>query len=271
MKLFDLKLPDSDEVGLACCGDWHLGAQTCDEDAVDDWVAKIHDNKWHVILMGDLTENATLGSVGAVFEQRITPQQQVRIVIDKLKPVKDYIIGAVGGNHGRRSVKAVGLDPDEIICWELGIPYWGHTGAGRIQLGKETNWKIMAHHGAGGGALLGSKLNVVSEKMTKIMPLMDLYLAGHTHADVAGSDTRPDLTYGRGGVSITKKRRHFSGTGSLLDYDDSYAEGMLLPPASKVQVAHFLGSRLHNARANAQNGTPNTYEKPYRRHTEYYY
>ena len=270
MKTFDHRFPDKDEIGLACCGDWHIGAQTCDEDAVDDWIEKIRKNKWHVILMGDLTENATLGSVGAVFEQKMTPHEQVHLVVKKLKPIKDYILGGIGGNHGRRSMKAVGLDPDHFICELLEVPYWGHTGAGRIQLGKETNWKIMAHHGAGGGGLLGSKLNVVSEKMTKVMPMMDLYLAGHTHADVAGSDTRPDLTYGRGGVHINKMRRHFSGTGSLLNYDESYAEGMLLPPASKVQVVHFLGKRHHFKRADKKLGTPDIWEKPYRRQTEYY-
>ena len=264
MITFDQRFPEEKEVGLACCGDWHLGAQTCDEEAVDNWIEKIRENKWLVILMGDLTENATLGSVGAVFEQKMTPQAQVRSVVDKLTPIKDYIIGGIGGNHGARSRKAVGLDPDEIICWELGIPYWGHTGAGRIQVG-DAHWKIMAHHGHGGGALLGSKLNVVAEKMTKIMPMMDLYLAGHTHADVAGSDVRPDLTLTGGGVGVIRHRRHFSGTGSLLDYSNSYAEAMLMPPASKVQVVHYLGDRRHT-RAGA-----NTFEKPYRREPEYYF
>ena len=267
MRVFDQRFPKREEIGLAACGDWHLGSQTCDEDAIDHWIAKIKDNEWYVMLMGDLTENATLGSVGAVFEQTMTPQAQVKSVVEKLAPIKDYIIGAVGGNHGRRSVKAVGLDPDEIICWELGIPYFGHSGFGRIQVG-DANWKVFVHHGAGGGGLLGSKLNVIAEKMTKIVPLADLYMAGHTHAEVSGSDTRPDMTLNKGVVRIVKHRRHFSGTGSLLDYDDSYAEGMLLPPATKAQVVHFLGTRRHVATGGDKGSV---YEKMYRRQPEYYF
>ena len=267
MRIFDQRFPDKDEIGLACCGDWHLGAQTCDEAAVDDWIEKIRENKWYVILMGDLTENATLGSVGAVFEQRLSPQQQVRLVIDKLTPIKDYIIGGLGGNHGARSLKTAGLDPDEIICWELGCPYWNKSGFGRIQVGT-ANWKVFAHHGAGGGALLGSKLNVIAEKMTKVVPMADLYIAGHTHAEVSGSDTRPDMVLNKGKARIAKHRRHFSGTGSLLDYDDSYAEGMLLPPATKAQVVHFLGTRKHIGTGGTDG---DIYEKRYRRQPEYYY
>ncbi len=265
MRIFDQRFPDEKEIGLATCGDWHLGSKTCDEAAVDDWLAKIKENGWYVILMGDITENATVGSVGAVFEQRISPQEQVRLAVEKLTPIKDYIIGGIGGNHGARSMKTAGLDPDEIMCWELGVPYWGHSGLGRIQVG-DAHWKIFCHHGCGGGGLLGSKLNVVAEKMTKIVPMADLYIAGHTHADVAGSDTRPDLTILKGACKIVKKHRHFSGTGSLLEYDESYAEGMLLPPASKVQVVHFLGSRAHRRNEGARE-----WLKPYRRQPEYYY
>ena len=270
MKTFDLRLPDRKEIGLATCGDWHLGAMTCDEDAVDDWIAKVHDNKWYVILMGDLMENATIGSVGAVFEQIKNPQSQLNLTIEKLTPIKEYIIGGVAGNHGRRSVKSVGLDPDEIICTQLGTKYWGPAALGRIQVGK-AHWTIFVHHGHGGGALLGSKLNVIAERMTKIVPMADLYLAGHTHADVAGSDSRYELTTNSGAVRLARQHRHFSGTGSLLNYE-GYPEAMLLPPASKVQVVHHLHTRVQISRGNAA-GKPdgNMFEKPYQREPFYYF
>ena len=216
--------------------------------------------------MGDLTENAIIGSVGAVFEQILPPKAQVKEVVRMLTPIRDQIIGAVGGNHGARSEKVTGLNPDELICWELGIPYFGATAAGRIRVGRNTDWRIVAHHGAGGGALLGSKLNVISEKLAKIVPIADLYIAGHTHADVSGSDSRPMISIGSGKVSISRQRRHFSGTGSLLDYDDSYAERFLLPPASKVQVMHHLGTRKHTARTGAKQ-----HLKRYKRIPYFYY
>lgn len=258
MQTFDQKFPDREEVILATMGDWHIGSRTCDTDAIDDFVRRVKDAGAIVLLMGDLTENSIMGSVGGVMKQTLSPKEQVKEAVRILEPIKDQIIGAIGGNHGARTVKVADIDPDEVMCWELGVPYFGSTAVGRIQVGGNTHWKVMAHHGAGGGALLGSKLNVIAEKMTKIVPMADLYLAGHTHADVAGSDTRPDIDITSGKVLIKTQRRHFSGTGSLLDYQESYAERMLLPPASKVQLFHHLGVRKNISRGGA-------YIKRYRR------
>ena len=193
----------------------------------------------------------------------MTPKQQIDAVTQILEPVKEQIIGAVGGNHSARTVRAVGIDPDELLCVNLGCQYFGHTMAGRIQVGA-AHWKVMAHHGAGGGMLLGSKLNVV-KKLAEIMPMMDLYLAGHTHADVSGTDKRRDVSINRGSVSISNHRRHFSGTGSLLDYDGSYAEAKLLPPACPAQVKHHLGDRIQR-----HEDGPDRYEKPYLREPVYF-
>ena len=240
------------------------------EAAVQKWVDEIKENKWYVVLMGDLMENAIRGSVGSTFEQRYTPADQLEMVAEILEPVRDYILGGIGGNHGRRTVLDAGIDPDELICQhrKLKVPYFGATMAGRLQVGS-AHWKVVAHHGAGGGALMGSKLNVVSEKMTKIFPLMDLYLAGHTHADLGGSDIRPELCVSGRGVQINTRIRHFSGTGSLLSYAGSYAENMLLPPASPVQVVHFLGDRIHRGAARKSGGA-SKYEKAYRREPRWF-
>jgi hypothetical protein len=259
----DQRFPDHKEIGIATCSDWHMGSMTCMESACEKWVKQIEKDGHLVVLMGDLIENSLPGSAGSVWEQKTPPKQQIDAVTQILEPVKDRIIGAVGGNHSARTVRAVGIDPDELICFNLGTQYFGHTMAGRIQVGN-AHWKIMAHHGAGGGSLLGSKLNVIAEKMTKVMPMMDLYLAGHTHADVAGSDIRHDIAMG-GRPRIVKQRRHFSGTGSLLSYDGSYAEAKILPPASPVQVVHFIGDRVHKALEDER------YDKPYRRVPVYFW
>lgn len=233
---------------------------------MQDWIDEIKREGHLVILMGDLTENALTSSVGSVYEQVLPPKAQIDGITQLLEPIKDQIIGGVGGNHGARTVRAVGIDPDELICYNLGVQYFGKTCAGRIQVGA-AHWKIVAHHGAGGGGLLGSKLNVIAEKMTKVYPLADLYLCGHTHADVAGSDRRPEISVStRGGVQVVHHTRHFSGTGSLLSYTGSYAEDKLLPPASPVQVVHYLGDRIQRHRAG-----PDAFEKPYRRVPRYFW
>ena len=232
--------------------------------AIDDFVGRIKRDKALVMLMGDLTENAIIGSVGGVMEQTMSPRDQVLKVCEILEPIKDQIIGGVMGNHGARTVKVASLNPDEIICYNLGAKFLGSVAVGRIRVGASTDWRIMVHHGVGGGALLGSKLNVLAERMTKVVPIADLYLAGHTHADVAGSDTRPTIALNSGRVVISNIRRHFSGTGSLLDYE-GYPEHMLLPPASKVQIYHHLGERKHVSRDGDER-----FRKQYRRQPFFY-
>lgn len=260
--LIDQRFPDNKEIGLACIGDIHYGSQTCNEKALDSWIASVKKNKWYVILMGDLMENATMGSVGSVFEQRLTPQEQLRGIVDKLTPIKDYIIGGVSGNHGARTARVAGIDPDAIISYELGVPHYDYTAVGRIQVGK-AHWAIVAHHGAGGGILQGSKLNMV-KKLALIYPMADLYLAGHAHSDVSGSDRVFEISIS-GKPRTTGHIRHFSGTGSLLDYVGSYAEQKMFPPANLVQVVHFLGDHIGTHPTGLVAGEGETWRKGFRR------
>ena len=67
MSTFDHKFPDAKQIWLAAVTDWHFGSQTCNVSACKRWVDYIKKNKCLAILMGDLCEMATRGSVGAVF------------------------------------------------------------------------------------------------------------------------------------------------------------------------------------------------------------
>ena len=233
------------------------------EKAAKAWVKEIKKNKWYVIMMGDLCEMAIKTSPSDIYEQTMSPDEQINWVCEVLDPIKDYIIGGLGGNHGARLIRTVGVNPDAWICQKLGVPYLGSIGYGRIGVG-QANWKIMAAHGVGGGALLGSKLNVVAEKMTKVCTNADLYLAGHTHADVASSDVRMEISVASRGVQVNKHVRRFSGTGALLDYY-GYPEDKLLPPATTMQVVHFLGRRVHVSGGYKTSTKQAAYTLPYRR------
>jgi len=238
---FDFRFPDEEEIGLAVCCDWHLGSKQCDVAAVRDWVNTIKENGWNVLLGGDLLEMSLKNSVGDVYDQQLSPLEQIDIVVDILKPIKDQILHSVGGNHEYRVVKTVGIDPSLLIARELDVGYSPYQAVGRVQVG-EAHWKIGLTHGAGGGMLIGSKLNTAS-KLAKVYPNLDLYLSGHTHTDVSASDTIKDISLNRGRVTETVSVRRFSGCGSLLSYEESYAEAKLMAPAAKAQVVHFLGDR----------------------------
>ncbi len=238
---FDFRFPSETQIGLAVCCDWHLGSHTADQSAVKEWIETIKREGWHVMLGGDLLEMSLTTSVGDVYEQMLTPMQQIDLACSMLDPIKEQILWGVGGNHSQRVIRAVGIDPDLMIARELGCGYDKYMAAGRIQVG-EAHWKVGLTHGAGGGGTVGSKLNTAN-KMGKVYHNLDLYLSGHTHADVSNTDTTKDIVLNRGSVNVISSIRRFSGCGSLLTYEDSYAEAKIMPPANKCQVVHFLGDR----------------------------
>lgn len=259
--MFNLVLPEAKEIGLAVCCDWHIGGLTASERKCKKWVGEIKDNGWYVILLGDLMENNLAHSAGNVHEQTMNPAEQREMVVKILDPVKEQIIGGVTGNHGNRTKRAAGIDLDADICSALGCDYFGHTITGRIKVG-ETDWKIVGHHCAGGGITKGAKLNAIF-KIAQVWPEMDLYLGGHVHSVCSDEDYVKRMAFGHGSPRpvMRIKRRRFSGCGSALAYDGSYAEMKNYPPAAMAQVVHFLGRREHKG----ETGDPEIHIKRYRR------
>lgn len=265
MATFDQRFPGKKSVGLAGITDWHFGSHTCNMKAIDAWINIIKKEGHVALLMGDLCEMATRGSVGAVFEQIMSPQDQITGVVDILEPIKDQIIGGISGNHGARVVKDTGVCPDATISKFLGVPHFGYAAMGRVQVGN-AHWVICAHHGAGGGSTIGAKVNAL-KKLALTWPACDLYMMGHTHTDAAFSDrVVVPLKSGRRRFGEEMMTRHFSGCGSLLDYQGSYAEAKMYPPAAMVQVVHLLGDRVHRPTA----GSDSEYVKPFDRRVHWF-
>ena len=260
---FDVRRPEDNEVGLAVCTDYHVGSKNCDVGAIKKWVQEIKDNGWLVLVLGDICEMSLKTSVGDVYEQVLSPSDQLKEATDLLAPIKDQIIGTIGGNHSQRVVRAVGMDPDAMLADNLGVPYAPFIMQGRIQVG-DAHWKVVAHHGAGGGMLIGSKLNMAA-KLSKIYPMADLLLVGHGHGDVAGSDVVYDLAINAGSVKQVRHTRHYSMCGSALEYEGSYAEAKMLAPAQMAQMVHYLGSRKH-----INKGGERYKVKPFRREVRYF-
>lgn len=261
--MFDIKLPSETEVGLAVVCDYHIGSKNCDIGAIKRWVAEIKTEGWLVLVLGDVMDMSLKTSVGDVYDQTLSPAEQLDEATALLDPIKDQIIGTIGGNHSQRVVRSVGMDPDAMLASNLGVPYEPFITQGRIQVG-DAHWKVVAHHGAGGGMMIGSKLNMAA-KLSKIYPMADLLLVGHGHGDVCGSDVVYDLALNHGKVKQTRHTRHYSMCGSTLEYEGSYAEAKMLAPAQMAQMCHFLGSRKHVSK-----GGDYYKVKPFRRIVRYF-
>lgn len=235
-------------IRLALVADWHYGSPQCNVNGIERFVNYIKETNCYWIGLGDLMENALLHSLGDVYNQKIPPGSQLMDVVQILSPITDKCLAMVSGNHSYRTEKQAGLDPDQVLAALLGIEdrYFGISVLGRIRIGRHTNWRIVAHHTTGGGRTKGGKINALG-RMAEIWPMCDLYIGAHTHFDQYFSDR---IIYLELSHSVTPRylTRHFTGAGSTLDYENSYAHRKMMPPASMGQVVLTLGERIHRTK-----------------------
>lgn len=194
----NVKCIDYSEIEILPLFDWHLGSHECDEDMVDRIIDYIKNtDNCYTFLGGDLIECAVYGKLSNTHTQKYQVTEQVEILVEKLKPIKDKILFSVCGNHEYRVEKATGLDVAALIAMHLEVPYFGWEAHFLLKLNSLKNKKekrnvyIYAHHGSGGGSTSGSKINNV-EKFHFRAPFANLIFCGHVHFT---SETRKLIRY----------------------------------------------------------------------------
>ena len=108
---FDLivrHFPKNDDIRIYPIADVHFGAIECMEGEWQRFCNNLlSDPNAYVVLCGDLINNATRSSVSNVFEDRLRPREQKKLMAELLTPLKDRILCALPGNHERRSGKVM--------------------------------------------------------------------------------------------------------------------------------------------------------------------
>lgn len=219
-------------------GDEQLGHVTCDEGRVQkdiEWAEK--NPQCLVMLLGDAIDAATKESPGSIRENKVAPIKQANKYIDLHRPIRDRIIGYVGGNHERRIDKALseggagvrmiaeGLStPDHRIPFSSGVLlldlYWkGHL------------WTFTLFHGAGASITPGSK----TQRLQRNILLSDslITLSGHLHDEMKTSRRFIKRT-SDGHVKIAKQTALQCGT--YLKYLGSYGEVGGMPPTGPDMI-----------------------------------
>lgn len=169
-------------------GDVHWGASECMESEFKTYLKRIEsDDHAAVVILGDILNNGIKSSVTNVYEEKYTPKEQKRQMIELLYPIANKIIGGVRGNHCYRSAKESDIDLMEDIFYDLGIQhaYAQDMGVLKISLGEKRNGKQATYmfafaHGAGGGSLLGGGVNK-ADGFQMAIEGVDGILSGHTH------------------------------------------------------------------------------------------
>jgi len=257
VKPFQISIP-SKAFNLYPFGDIHWGSPNCNQNFVRQVVRTVKDDpEGKMVLMGDLTENAIIGSLGDVYKQEKGPQLQVEELVELLKPVSDKILFAITGNHEERTAKRSDIDPSQVICWGLDIPYMRYSCIARFILtGKgPKSFVCFFHHNTGGGATPGGKVNKAA-KLRNIVPHADAIFSAHTHITSSIENAWYDITVGNTGAPKKIKRHGYDYViGSALEYEDSYADAKALRPA----VCSFIRVRFENNSTGQRDGRRQIY------------
>lgn len=226
MKKVNIIELDSNVNKVILTGDWHLGHHTVNETDIKKIIAYCLSNGYRIHLMGDLIEHATKSSVGAgVHEQIKQPQEQIDTLTELLKPLAraKLITGIHRGNHEARAFKGTGIDIIANLCRELVVPYLWEAGWTVFKYPGRKTYSFYTFHGTTCAATKGGKIEYLARKTNYIDA--DVVACGHGH-DLFNEELVKKYVYAD---KVQEKITHIGMTGSLLGYDDSYAEPRYSP------------------------------------------
>ena len=233
------------ELHLIPIGDTHVGDPGFDDKLFMDQVRQIQDDPNALcVLTGDMINNALKDSVSNVYDA-MRPSDEIRYFVKLMEPIKDKLIGVINGNHCIRTDKHSDISPAEVIAAKLNTPYFGDEVFLKVSFGRtvphnnQVYYGLFLYHGAGGGRLAGSKVNVV-QRMTQVV-LADIYIAGHTHQISAVPQTIyvPDLRTNK----VNEQKMMCVSTGSYLKRDGYPAQKGLPPMALGSPTIVMSGKR----------------------------
>jgi predicted MPP superfamily phosphohydrolase len=184
-----------------------------------------------VVLGGDLIDAATILSVGSPHDNTGEPIEQVDGVCELLEPLakRGRILGYVGGNHERRTIKTYG-DCGRTIARELKVPYSRGVQLIDIRFGKHQPFKVSLWHGGGHAQTKGAKAQMIHRFMGRADS--HVYLVGHLHDAMLLFDCRQQRVGNR--IKLQKIAGIMSS--SFLEYWNSYAEVAAMSPSDTIMA-----------------------------------
>ena len=238
---------DFKEIKLLCLSDFHIGDALCNlkliKSVLED--VKNSDNTF-IILNGDLMNNSTKTSVADVYNEEMTPTEQIIRLCDLLEPIKERILVIHQGNHEERTLKNDGVDIIRLVARQLHIEdrfsdgwWYLYLTLGMGNKGRPIQYTITGIHGYGGGRKNGGKINNLVEMSDKV--IADLYVMGHTHTPIITRNTIfvPDYQH----KSLVQKDKYYLMTNSFLEYGGYGEKYGYTPSTTEHQEAILDGTK----------------------------
>ncbi len=172
-----LKLKHDKSIVLCTMTDVHLASPRHDSEAFKQTMRRIQQNSnYYFYIDGDICENIVPGRKISSNDQTMSNTEQIKMVIDILKPIKHKCLFGIEANHIERTKKVADLDLMATICHALDIPYYGSGGYVKIKVGKN-EYTLAVSHGCSGAKNSETELY----KLKEIYSDADIFILGHDH------------------------------------------------------------------------------------------
>ena len=223
------------QIKVLALSDMHIGDSLCNLKLIRSVLDEVKESdNTFIILNGDLMNNSIKNSVSTVYDEVLSPMEQITRLTDLLEPIKDRILVIHPGNHEWRSYKEDGVDIVRLVARQLGIEdrfsdgwWYLYLTLGMGNKGRPIMYTITGVHGYGGGRKHGGKINNLVEMSDKV--IADVYVMGHTHTPIMTRNSifMPDYQH----KTLVQKDKYYLMTNSFLEYG-GYGEALGYTPST---------------------------------------
>jgi hypothetical protein len=218
---------------LVIFGCIHIGMKDADLTLAQRYVNFVKNNDGLALLLADNHECAVPRKAHMMYEQNISPQEQLEYGIEMFRPIRKQIIGACTGNHALRARKETSLDMDKIMADELGYIHRYHPYQGFVapRIGKH-EYRIAFKHGSG----TGHNIFLNCMQLLRSYPGADICASSHLHKNALTVHGYWDVQDGARVIHPV----FFVTTGATLNFP-RYADEAGYPPQPKGFPILWLG------------------------------
>ena len=230
---------DGRTIRVWAVADVHIGAKECDLDGFKRFLKRVEgDPDSYLVLCGDLINNGIKDSLTNVYDETMPPSAQVDRCVELLEPVADKVLGAVSGNHERRTKKQCDVDITHYICSLLHIPHLYRPNMAFIRVNLARG-KTKDHYGL---LLVHGKTLNKQQHFAYAIEGVDAVIGGHLHQGNYRKDAR--IVFTKSNRCVIKPFVNLTAT-SWLKYGGYAASGLYMPSATsdpQCLVLEFTGS-----------------------------
>lgn len=218
----------SPEIKIYPVGDVHLGAAEHMGKEWDKFITKIeNEDNSYLIITGDMMNNATRSSVSDVYEEKLPPSEQKKVLYDQLWSVKDKILCGCMGNHEGRSVKEVDNDGlyDVFIMLGIGERYRRNMCFMKVRLLDKSDHL----RGTFTFCVMHGKTANKRKQFSYSIDGIDCFVSSHTHEPMITNPAK--LTVPNKGNRVTIRPFYTVTVPSWMNFSGYGARNMYLPQA----------------------------------------